>query len=142
MKIKGILIVFCLALLTVIGCDKGLEGDKDAEYKSKAVTLDIVIDGYAADTTLTVPDFTSLIDTIQNNCLWLDLRILESQNNRCKLQLGCYKNGTANIRTAKITVLFKNKDILNLNVKQNVIDAFEDIHDNVSDQPALAPMRQ
>lgn len=147
MKIKGLLLVSCMALLTAIGCDgtkaEGLEEDKEkeAESQGKSVTLDLLISGYAADTTITVPDFTSLIDTIQNNCLWLDLKILESGNDKCKLKLGCNKNSTANIRTTQITVLFKNKDVLNLNIKQKVVDAMEDIHDHVSDQPALAPKR-
>ena len=78
---------------------------------------------------------------IQNNTDWLDVEAAYSITNAYQVKVTCYKNTSSCVRYAEVSVFCKNGDCLKIKVKQNVITGLEDVHNNVSDQPALSPLR-
>ena len=136
MKIKAIYLIACLAILSTFGC-----GDNKDENETKLFHREFVIDGHESDTVFTVPEFTSVIEDIKNDSDWLLTEILDS-NGTINIKVICTKNNTTAFRSTIITVVCKNGDTLTITVKQDILDDFDDIHNNQSDKPALAPLRQ
>ena len=145
MKSISLYLVSILALLLVYSCydnkSEVYDNEQEPGYERKTVLIDLEIKGYPLDTIICVPGLTSHIDTILNESVWFELKFVESDFEKCKLEISCDKNNTAFKRTSQLEILFNNKDTLKLTVSQNVVDGFDDIHDIVSDQALFAPQR-
>ncbi len=142
MKLKSIYSLLLMALLATLGCDPAEnKEDNGQDPKGKNYEREIVFGAYETDTILTVSEFTSAIKNIENNTDWLFVRIDDSSADAYKLRVICLKNTTAQTRSAQIEVSSNDNDLLTLKVTQYVLNGFEDLHNNVSDQPALAPGR-
>lgn len=140
MKLRYLYTIALVAILSAIGCESDNDGKED-EPNGKSFELSVEVDAYESDTVLTIKDFTSLISDIRSDAEWVSASITDSSSDDVKLKLTYSKNTTAQIRTAKIDVVSKNDFTLTLKVSQKVMESFDDLHDNVSDQPALAPIR-
>ena len=137
---KSIRIYICgvLAIITMAACNKK---SQEPEYESKQLECEVQFKGYESDTVITVFEFSSTIKDIQNDTDWLIIEIKDSVPNNYKLGIICSKNVTSSVRKAEIVVVCKNGDTLTLKVTQDVLDEIEDIHNNVTDQPAYVPSR-
>ena len=125
--------------MSLSSCDDA--GESSEEIKGKSFEREIVIDGNAIDTLITIKDFTSAITKIEENSDWLDVTIQGESSDVFQIKIVCSKNTTTDTRSAEVSVICDNGDKLKLTVSQSVINEFDDIHNNVTDQPALAPMR-
>lgn len=146
MEIKSLyLLLIGLVIMSVVGCDQKKDEveieEKGTEYQSKTFDCEMELAGYLSDTIITVADFFSDIEIIQNNTDWLDVEAAYSITNAYQVKVTCYKNTSSCVRYAEVSVFCKNGDCLKIKVKQNVITGLEDVHNNVSDQPALSPLR-
>lgn len=142
MKTIKWLALFCLSVFTMMSCENN-ESETDNEEPQDVQILEtgLYLSGYETDTVITVKDFISVISEIKKDVDWLGAEVVDSSQDGCKIHIVCDKNTTALNRKAKIVFTFKNGFVLTLNVTQDVVYDFEDIHNNVSDQPALAPVR-
>ena len=139
MKFKGLYILAGLFLLSLSSCDDA--GESSEEIKGKSFEREIVIDGNPIDTLITIKDFTSAITKIEETSDWLEVTIQGTASDVFQIKIVCSKNTTTDIRSAEVFVTCDNGDKLKLTVSQSVISEFDDIHNNVTDQPALTPMR-
>lgn len=140
MKTIRIFALICMAALTIVSCDSQ-GSNEEPEYEIKVLEREILFSGYGMDTLITVKDFTSPVKEIKNDADWLVTEIQDSAEGGFVFKVICSKNATANVRTSEITITFNNGDKFTLKVTQKVIDGFDDVHDSVTDQPALAPGR-
>ena len=145
MKIKGLYIVACLALLSFMSCDQK-DAEKAAEkaglIEIKLLEREIVLNGYSnADTVIAIPDFSSSIKSIKCDAEWLEVEVQDTVPDKYQLKVVCYQNTTANIRSTQVVVTCENGDKLTLKVTQKVMGEFDDIHNVVTDQPSFAPVR-
>ena len=131
--------LLCLAVLTMVSC--GSKGDMEPEHEPKTLDLEIVLGGNEIDTIIAVKDFQSAITEIKVNDVWLSAEIIDSADDSCQFKVICAKNTTTSIRLTQVIITCKNGDTLTLKVTQKVLDGFDDLHDNVTDQPAMAPAR-
>lgn len=110
-------------------------------YVGKSYVSELSFDGYEQDTILAINEFTYVIDEIRNDADWLEAQsVTDTISNLTQLEILCSKNATTTIRSTDV-VLISHRDTLTLKVSQNVLKGFEDPHDNVTDQPALTPIR-
>ena len=130
-----------ITLLTTSACGDTQNEEGEKGYESKTYEHEITISAYEADTVLTVQEFVRAIESIRTDANWLTTEIFDSAADSLKLKVTCLRNTTTATRSGKILVTSKNKDQLTLKVNQKYLDGFEDLHNNVSDQPALAPGR-
>lgn len=137
-KIKWFAICL-IAALTMMSC--GNQDEKEPENKVKTLEAELTLDGYGADTIITVKEFEAEISEVKNDTDWLAAELLDVTTDGYQIKLICRKNTTANARKAEIVITCKNQDSLTLKITQGVCNGFDDVHDNVSDQPPLAPMR-
>ena len=143
MKLKGLYIITFIFALSMASC--GENGEEEKEYEPKSYELELSIDGYAVDTVIPVREFVSAIETITEDADWLDVAISDAGPDSAKvsyqLRIACARNTTASVRTTDVVVTCTNKDALKITVNQGILDGIEDIHDNVTDKPALTPIR-
>jgi len=143
MKLRGLYIVICLFVLAMVSC--GDKENEEKEYEPKSFELELNIDGYAIDTVIPIKEFISAIETITEDADWLDVAINDAASDSAKmsyqLRIACTRNTTTSVRTTDLTVTCTNKDALKITINQGILDNFDDLHDNVTDKPALAPLR-
>ena len=130
-----------ITLLTTSACGDTQNEEGEKGYESKTYEREIVFSAYETDTVLTIQEFAQAIESIRTDADWLNTEIFDSAADSLKLKVTCLRNNTTGTRSDQILVTSKNKDLLTLKVTQKYLDGFEDLHDNVSDQPALAPGR-
>jgi len=138
MRNIGLYIIACFLLFALSNCG---DDKKSEEVKIKLLEREIVIGGNEIDTLFSVPEITSVITAIQENSDWLDVTKGNSSSDVFQIQISCRKNTTTASRSTDVSVTIANGDKLKLKVTQNVIKDFDDIHDNVTDGAALAPIR-
>lgn len=140
MKLKGLYIIICLFTLSMISCDNNKEDNEGKSFKRE-----LLFSGYAVDTVITVNELASAIDKVTEDADWLDLAIQDaisdSTQTSYKLIIACTKNNTSSVRSTDVVITCQNKDVLTLIINQGIFDGINDVHDNVTDQPALVPIR-
>ena len=142
MKTIKWLALACLSVLAMLSCENQESVTDDEEQQEvRMLETSLYLSGYGIDTVITVKDFISAISEIKKDVDWLGAEIAETSADDCKIRIFCHKNATVQARKADVVFTFINGYVLTLKVTQDVVDAFEDIHNNVSDQPALAPAR-
>ena len=110
-------------------------------FVGKSFVRELAFDGYEQDTILSIDEFTSVIDEVTNDADWVKVQSLkDSIPGLVQLEVLCSKNTTTAVRSSDV-VLISHRDTLTLKVNQDILKGFDDVHDNVTDQPALAPGR-
>jgi len=136
MNIKNLfLALIFFFVVSTNGCS-----NKD-KYESKSYEREITVDGNKTDSIITIEEISSDIITIDSDDDWLYASKYNSNTTNYQLRLVCFKNVSASIRSSRIHIACKNGDKLTLIVIQGVINGLNDLHDIVTDQPALAPER-
>lgn len=138
MKKIALYIIACVLPIFLSNCGGEKESD---EVKTKTLEHEVVISGNSIDTIISVPGLTSLITRIEINADWLVVSLKDASSNVDQLRIVCSKNATTKSRSTDVNVTCANGDNLKLTVRQNVVNAIDDIHDNVTDGAALAPIR-
>ena len=147
MKRTGLYIIALFAALTIFSCENPEEEviEKQNEYKGKSFERELQFAGYAVDTVIPVNEFVSAIDKITKDADWLNVAISDAGSDSAKvsyqLRIACTRNTTTSARSTDVVVTCVNTDTLKLKVNQSLLDGFDDLHDNVTDQPALTPTR-
>ena len=147
MKRIGLYIVAIIASLSMFSCENPEEEitNNENEYKGKSFERELLFDGHAVDTVIPVNEFVSEIDKIIEDTDWLDVAINNAGSDSTRviyqLRIACTRNTTTSARSTGVVVTCVNKDTLKLKVNQSLLDSFDDLHDNLTDQPALTPTR-
>ena len=134
-RIEYILIVLITVLMALTSCGKNETREKI--YATQEILLN------ATDTTLVIniDKLYSPITEIQNSAEWLEIEILTYTTGSPQLKVTCLENNLPNKRIISILIKNKEGDEITLIITQNVKSALEDLHNNISDQPALAHKR-
>lgn len=143
MKQKRLYIItVCLFALSMMSCGNG---ENQEEYEPKSFERELLFGGYAVDTVFTVNELASAIEKITEDADWLDVALSDAGSDSTKvvyeLRIACTRNNTTSVRSTDVVIFCTNKDVLALKVNQGIMDGVDDYHDNVTDQPALAPIR-
>jgi len=148
MKLKGLYIIACIAAFSLTSCDEdqNIQDIKD-NYLTQGQTFEreLLFDGHAVDTIISANELASAIVNITEEADWLNVAINDTGSDTTKvaskLRIACTRNNTTSVRSTDVVVTCANKDVLTLKINQGILDGLDDVHDNVTDQPALAPIR-
>ena len=132
-------ILICWIVLCITGCNP--KENKVPIYESKAFECAIAFCEYKSDTIMTADFLITPIVKIENEKDWVVVALIDGNNDSIQFKVSCSPNNTAYIRTAEIILICDNGDTLTLRITQDVMTKFDDIHNTISDQPALAPVR-
>lgn len=130
------------AVLLLAACGGG--GDGEAAYEPKTGSSELTVESAGLDKTENITIFGDEVANISGSTTWC--RVTKASQGTTYIRIVVDENLTLSERKANVTVTSKLGDRLLLNITQKAHPAepntdVDDSHDNVSDQPAYAPVR-
>ena len=135
---------FSVLVLLLVSC--GGDGGSEAPYTPKTFSQEIKISSNAAEQVLTLDKLDAAIESISGTTDWFRAVKDDYWSGSPIVKISVLENLTLADRKCIVKITTTKQDVLVINVTQEAHAAetntgVDDSHDNVSNQPAYAPLR-
>ena len=129
----------CSLIVTLLFILSSCEGNEDSIVSDE---MEITIESESQEILLTFYQLSSDFVEIQNKADWITIIQNPNTDGKPCITISCTKNNEFSIRKAIIILRTGRGDRITITIIQNYNTVLDGVHNDVSDQPALVPIRK